>query len=67
MKITIEIDPTDWEDVLTHMTVIRARLKKEIKKWDTYSLQDREKDIPDEMKFSDNNCYGTHDVKVSEI
>lgn len=64
MKIYIEIDPTDWEDVMTHMSVIRARLKKEIIKMNDYSLNDREFEIPDQMYFSDNNCYGTHNVKI---
>jgi hypothetical protein len=58
MKIKIEINCEDDDEVLTHLTVIRAALKKRFKR-------DPEGNN-DSYSFTDNNCYGTHNVEVTE-
>ena len=54
-KVSIEINCETEEEILSHLSVIRREVKKIAKKG-----------IPDglDVQFDDNNCYGTHEVKI---
>ena len=60
MKVQIEIECSDVDEIFAHLTVIRQQLRKEFKK-----LQ---KEQPDEQwepfEVEDNNCYGYHCASV---
>lgn len=60
MKIQITIECLDDDEALTHLSVIRSQLKKELKK--VANIVN-----PDDIAFTDNNCYGTHSVSVMDI
>lgn len=58
MKINIEIECMDDDEVLTHLSVIRSKIKKELAK--TTENQTG-------VTFSDSNCYGIHTVKITDL
>lgn len=60
MKVNIEIDCSDVEEIFTHLSVIRQQLRKKFKTmW---------KEHPDKQwepfTVEDNNCYGVHTCEV---
>lgn len=58
MEITIKIQCDDDDEALTHLSVIRQTLKKKLK-------ESHDSDNGDYLEFSDSNCYGDHEVKVT--
>jgi len=56
MKVTIEIECDEYNEICQHLDKIRKDMIKSIKK-DTI-----EKDKGEQ--FYDNNCYGTHTVVI---
>ena len=63
MKVYIEIDCTDEDEIYAHLTVARKQIKKGFKDyWKKYP----EGEAPVAMEVSDNNCYGMHTVVVEE-
>jgi|GEM_PF-3088440 hypothetical protein len=63
MKISIEIDCTDDDEALTHLSVIRATIKKKFKELAKYPDGDQANDF----EFYDSNCYGIHQVNVYDL
>ena len=60
MKVKIEIDCSDVEEIYAHLNVIKTQIKKKVKKlW---------KQEPDKkwkpFIVEDNNCYGYHKAKI---
>jgi hypothetical protein len=59
MKVTIEIDCSDEDEIYTHLSVIKSQIKKKIKtldpdaKWEPFTVED-------------NNCYGHHKAEVTD-
>lgn len=59
MKITITIECIEDEEILTHLSVIRQQVRKEIKR-QKYFLQEK-------AVLTDNNCYGYHKVTIHPL
>lgn len=59
LKMGIEVHCETEEELLSHLSAIRATLKKKLN-----CMVNGE--IVKPLNFGDNNCYGTHDVVVTE-
>lgn len=58
MKVTIEIECNGKVELMQHLSVISKQAMVEL----TYN---EKLSIPqDKLEFSDNNCYGTHEVLI---
>ncbi len=64
MEITIKIDCETINDFYAHLTVLRKQVKSECKKQKLDPLNDEFK--VGKNLFYDDNCYGTHYVKIQE-
>lgn len=53
MKVEITIECFDKEEFFEHLTAIRNKVRNVLPRHDK-----------DTLEFEDNNCYGTHDVKI---
>lgn len=62
MKVKIEIECDSIVELVNHLSVIRAQVIKEKKK-QNLSVDD---EFPKRVVLSDNNCYGTHEVKINK-
>lgn len=59
-KVFIEIECEESNEIIQHLNKIKSDLTKEIKKKTSISDEDR---LP-LVDLYDNNCYGTHEVKI---
>lgn len=57
MKVKIEIDCSDIDEIYSHLAVIKSQIKQHLKTVDT------EKKIKT-FTVEDSNCYGSHKAKV---
>lgn len=60
LKMRIQINCETEQELLNHLSVIRATLKKKLN-----CMIDGE--IVKPVRFGDNNCYGTHNVSITAI
>ncbi len=60
MKVKIIIDCDSGNELLSHLKVITNQVKAKIK-------EAKSKDIKKPIKLDDNNCYGTHEIVISEF
>ena len=63
MKVKIEIECDDEQEVLSHLNVIRKQIKRAFRK---HLKKDPEYMEHPEFLLEDNNCYGLHSVIVTE-
>lgn len=65
MKIKIDIDCDNAFQVLQHLFVIKRDFKKHLRKQGIKTYDDLMNHEPEKgFSLYDNNCYGTHNVKV---
>lgn len=62
MKVKIEIECDDIQDLKMHLSVIRGQILNRAKKLATD--EEVESSI---MNFEESNCYGSHEVKFTGI
>lgn len=62
MKVSIEIECDDIDDLKIHLSVIRSQILKRAKVLSTDDEADEKI-----MNFTDSNCYGSHEVKFTEL
>lgn len=55
MKIYIEIECYENEEVFTHLSVIRSQIKKALKENENFN-----------GVLEDSNCYGWHTIEIEE-
>lgn len=60
-KVSITIECETEQEILSHLSEIRKRLKRELRPNNGFNGH-----IPDgvDLQWEDNNCYGTHEVKI---
>lgn len=63
MKVTITIECTEFDEVSSHLSVIRKQLKKEFKKIEN---QDDQTYPFKTFTVVDDNCYGYHKATVKD-
>lgn len=62
MKVKIEIECDDIQDLKMHLSVIRGQILNRAKKFQTDDY------VPESiMNFEESNCYGSHEVKFTGI
>jgi len=61
MEVTIKIDCENIHEFYAHLTELRRQIKKKTKKEFRAPLLD---EFENAKGLSDNNCYGTHEVKI---
>jgi ribosomal protein L9 len=61
MKVEIKIECDDIQDLKMHLSVIRGQILNRAKQ-----LNSEEVIGKDIMSFEDSNCYGNHQVKITE-
>lgn len=62
MKITIEVECDQLGELTSHLSVLIKGIKKYVKK----NKLTADADVPGDLELYDDNCYGTHELKVSE-
>ena len=62
MNVEIKIECDDIQDLKMHLSVIRGQILNRAKK-----LSNDEEVESSIMNFEDSNCYGSHEVKFTEI
>lgn len=60
MKVSIEIDCSDTDEIFSHLTVIRRQLRKAI----TYLEEAKPDEQWEPFTVDDENCYGSHTATV---
>ena len=60
MRVLIEINCDRIDELAAHLTCMRDQVKKEAKKLKL----EKDDEFPIDTELEDNNCYGTHELKV---
>ena len=61
MDINIRIECSDYDEILTHLSVIRSEIKKKRNEIEF------ESDELTTIKIEDSNCYGYHLVEITNL
>lgn len=65
MNITVEIDCETYAEVMEHLSVIRRQIKAEFKKQIKEGKCEDDGSDVQPFEASDNNCYGDHEIKLT--
>jgi len=60
MNITIEIECETIADFYSHLTELRAQIKRQARKLKLTPVDE----FPPDVDLYDDNCYGTHNVTI---